>query len=196
MAYPQKGRGMTMRSLALSIIALVFPLQVFPALAQDENLPSEIEQYYEDYSFVAAFSTPGEQYRLMRFSSAEEVKEETGSERLSRVYAALERLRARELEADPQMALPPPEEWVKLYLTPQIITRSDTTVSLKVTGFRVSRDAVDELISEYEQRTRGAAPDPIPTEPGLMPLKDFHHWVQVGEHWYKEGHVLRKLPGV
>jgi hypothetical protein len=61
-----------------------------------ESLPVEIQDYYRDYNFVNAFSTPGERLVAMRRGDPED-------QRLSRVAAAMRRLAESVDEIDPKI---------------------------------------------------------------------------------------------
>ncbi|MDH5744330.1 MAG: hypothetical protein OEZ52_12340, partial [Candidatus Aminicenantes bacterium] len=96
-----------------AIIALAFILILpGPSLTKDRpasqslaSIPQQIAEFYEDYNFVASFSSPLEREKLIENFHREVLPEDIRSDRFNRVFRVMKTLYSRMVRFDPKMVI-------------------------------------------------------------------------------------------
>lgn len=177
-----------LRILAVACL-MIAPSWVLSASAQSKPVPPEVEQYIRANNFVAAFSTPEELHALSRYDDPEDVKQETGSERLGEVFARVRQVEALEIEVDPKMLMPKRPEREKsipgrILQVKKVHALGSDRMFVEVLAHRLEREAVTQLIAAYEE-----SDTPPEIEEALSRVateREVQEWVRVDGSWRKK----------
>lgn len=173
------GKRMTFLLTALAFMSIA----LYPS-----SIPPEISEFYEDYNFVASFSTPSERDTLIDCFSQEVLPDDIRTDRLDRVFGLMKKLYSRIARIDPEMVhhLGPRRPYIKYFfrselLDVQKVDQSGKKAVVEVRSYSVEPEFVQRYIQQYEASPRDE--DKIPTiEDYLQSLKD-------RVHSHKESHI-------
>jgi len=184
-------------------VVLLLLLVPSTAQAQSGEVPDSVQEFIEARNYAAAFSMTRERMELVAFSSSEEVREHTNSERLANVFERLLLIAERTLELDPGMIKrvgPEPQGAFGSAvpsLVPSALVEVESTIEtapnrlvVQVQAHRFLRDTNLELINGYT---------PDSTVPKLSPGQilgsgpQIMTWIQVGDTWMKRAGVVEAL---
>jgi hypothetical protein len=163
-------------------------------------LPSEISEFYEDYNFVASFSTPSERDMLIGYFSLEILPEEIRSERLNRVFRLMKKLHSRIARLDPKMMrhLGPRNQYIKYFFRSELleIKKVDTSgkkATVEILAYSLEPEFVNRYIQQYAQNQRE---EDVPSDEEriesvksqIIPKTEFHVWLFLDGNWMKAVH--------
>jgi hypothetical protein len=165
------------------------------------SLPPEISEFYEDYNFVASFSTPSERDSLIDCFSYEVLPEDIRTDRMNRVFRLMKKLYSRIARIDPQMVQPvgPRTRYIKYFfhtelLDVQKIDRSGKKAVVEILAYSVEPEFINRYIQQYE--TNQENEDGIPSnqeridsiKSRIVPRTEFHIWLYQNGQWMKAEH--------
>jgi len=173
-----------------------------PVLQPSPSIPPQIAEFYEDYNFVASFSTPSEREELIDLFARETLPDDLRSDRMNRVFRMMKELYSRMVRIDPKMVIPvgPRTQYIKYFFLPELldikkIDRSGEKAVVEVCAYSVGPEFVNRFISEYEENN-GEEKKMIPTEDERMglvkrsvfPRTEFHIWLLQDGKWMRAEH--------
>lgn len=165
------------------------------------SIPFQIAEFYEDYNFVASFSTPSEREELIGLFARETLPDDMGSDRMSRVFRMMKELYSRMVRIDPKMVIPigPSSQYIKYFFLPELldvrkVDRSDKKAVVEVCAYSVGPEFVNRFISEYEKN--GGEEEKLPPDDERMdlvkkrvfPRTEFHIWFLQDGKWMRAEH--------
>ena len=165
------------------------------------SIPPQIEEFYEDYNFVASFSTPPEREKLIEFFARESLPDDLKSDRMNRVFRMMKELYCRMVRIDPEMVIPfgPRTQYIKSFFLPELldvkkIDQSGEKTVVEVCAYSVGPEFVNRFISEYEQKN--GEDGEIPSEEerldlvkeNVFPRTEFHIWFIREGKWMRAEH--------
>ncbi len=122
------------------------------------SLPMEISEFYEDYNFVASFSTPLERETLIDSFSRKVLPEDIRTDRMNRVFRLMKKLYARIARIDPKMVqhVGPRKPYIKYFFHSELldikkIDRSRKKAVLEILTYTVEPEFVSRYIQQYEE---------------------------------------------
>jgi hypothetical protein len=165
------------------------------------SIPAEISEFYEDYNFVASFSTSSERETLIDCFSREVLPEDIRTDRLNRVFRLMKKLYSRIARIDPKMVqhVGPRKPYIKYFFHSELleikkIDRSDKKAVLEVLTYSVEPEFVNRYIRQYESNQ--GDDEEVPTDQEridsvksrAIPKTEFHIWLYQDGHWMKAEH--------
>jgi hypothetical protein len=162
------------------------------ASAPTASVPPEIKEYVTASNFVAAFSTPQERLALARYDAPEDVKRDTGSERLKAIFLRAHQLMKLDIQVDPDMNLPmhrervlmSPPGWLQIESVRSV---GDSRILIEMLVYRLDREAVAQFIASHEENE---TPPEIETAFRTAPHRMVQEWVRINGSWRKkEAHL-------
>ena len=161
-------------------------------------IPRQITEFYEDYNFVASFSTPAERERLINFFARERLPDDLSSERMNRIFRMMKELYSRMVRIDPEMVIPvgPRTQYIKYFFLPELldlkkVDRSGKKAVVEVCAYSVEPEFVERFISEYEQGS--GEEGEIPPEDERLDLVKKSAWARAEFHiwFFQDGKWMR-----
>jgi hypothetical protein len=161
-------------------------------------VPSQIAEFYEDYNFVASFSTPSEREKLIDFFPRENLPANLASSRMKRIFRVMKGLYSRMVRTDPKMVIPvgPRTQYIKYLFLPQLldirkINLSDKKAVVEVCAYSVEPAFVNRFISDYEEC--GGEEGKIPPDKEridavkktVVAQTEFHVWFLQNRKWMR-----------
>lgn len=184
------------------VFLLLFPgsvgLRNRPDSQSTSSIPPQIEEFYEDYNFVASFSTPSEREELIGLFARETLPNSLRSSRINRVFRMMKELYTHLFRIDPKMVNPymPRTQYIKYFFLPELldvkkINRSDKKTVVEVGAYFVEPEIVNRFIAEYEKDNGDE--EKIPSEKErlewlkktVVPTTEFHIWFLQGDKWMR-----------
>jgi hypothetical protein len=165
------------------------------------SIPLEISEFYEDYNFVASFSTPSERDTLIDCFSREVLPEDIRTDRMNQVFRLMKKLYSRIARIDPKMVqhAGPRKPYIKYFfhselLDIQKIDRSGKKAVVEILAYAVEPEFVNRYIQQYE--TNHDEEEKVPSDEEridsaksrIMPKTEFHIWLYQNGHWMKAEH--------
>lgn len=165
------------------------------------SIPPEISEFYEDYNFVASFSTPAERDTLIDCFSREILPDDIRSDRMNRVFRLMKKLYSRIARIDPKMVqhVGPKMKYVKYFFHSEFldvknIDRSGKKAVVETLAYSVEPEFVNRYIQQYEANQDNE--DGIPSNQDriesvrnrVMPKTEFHIWLYQDGQWMKAEH--------
>lgn len=183
--------------LTLFLIALVL---LFGGL-YPSSIPPEISEYYEDYNFIATFSTPSERDMLIDCFSEDALPEDIRTDRMNRIFRLMKRLYARIARIDPKMVqhVGPRKPYIKYFFHSELldikkIERSGKKAVVEILAYSVEPEFVSRYIQQYEA-SQDAEEKVPPVEERIesiqsrvIPKTEFHVWLYQNGSWMKAEH--------
>lgn len=186
----------------LTFLTIGIVLAKVPCYPTDSpsTLP-QISEFYEDYNFVATFSTPAERDVLIDHFAREALPEEIRNDRVNKVFRLMKKLYSRITRIDPGMVehMGPPNSAIKYFFNTELldvvkIDRSGEKAVVEVSAYRIGPEFVNRYIQQYE--TDGNGEKKIPSDEERIesvkgrsvPVKEFHIWLFRGGQWMKAEH--------
>ncbi len=172
-----------------------------PGFQPSTSISSQIAEFYEDYNFVASFSTPSEREELIGLFARETLPDDLSSDRMNRVFRMMKALYSRMVRIDPKMVIPvgPRTQYIKYFFLPELlevkkIDRSGKKAVVEVCAYSVGPEFVNRFISEYEENN--GEEEKIPPEDERMdlvkesvfPRTEFHIWFLQDGNWMRAEH--------
>ena len=181
-----------MKLFAHLLVVLLLALTVQHASAQQVDLHDDLDTYYRNHNVAFALSTSAERAGLAQYSSAAEAVRETGSERLGRVYRALQTSSSYLVAVDPGMVVSPDPKGVqeeadvpRLFEVEKVHRAAPNKMYVRVMGARLGPQDVLHFIRRFE----GESDDPPLEEEiarrGLVPHPEVHTWIKRDARWYR-----------
>jgi hypothetical protein len=165
------------------------------------SLPLEISEFYEDYNFVASFSTPSERDMLIECFSKEVLPEDIQSDRMNRVFRLMKKLYSQIMRIDPKMVqhVGPRKPHIKYFFKAELLDiqkmdRSGKKAVVEVLAYSVEPEFVSRYIRhiETDQDDEEKVPsdeDRIKTAKSrVLPKTEFHIWRHQNGRWMKADH--------
>jgi hypothetical protein len=165
------------------------------------SVPLEISEFYEDYNFVASFSTPEERDTLIGFFSQNVLPEDIQSDRMNRVFRLMKKLYSCITRIDPKMVqhVGPRIQYIKYFFRPELldmkkINRSGKKAVVEILAFSVEPEFVSRFIQQYEANQDEG--EKVPSEEErlasvknkIIPRTEFHTWLFQNGSWMKAEH--------
>ncbi len=194
-----------MKAMISSALVLIF---AYPGLSNGssifydfDSIPQQITDFYEDYNFVASFSTPSEREELIDNFEREFLPEETRSVRFNQVFRMMKRLFSRMVRYDPQMVIfhGARKATLKYFFNSELlearkIQRSDKKAVVEVLTYSVEPEFINRFIAQFNQNA--GEEDKIPSNEDRMqtvkseivPKIEFHIWYFQDGKWMKAEH--------
>jgi hypothetical protein len=165
------------------------------------SIPSEISEFYEDYNFVASFSTPGERDALIECFTSEILPEDIRTNRLSRVFHLMKKLHSRIVHIDPEMVqhVGPRRPYIKYFFRSELfdiqkVDQSGKKAVVEVRAYSVEPAFVHRYIQQYEANPNDEGKVPT-VEEYIESLKspvhlntEFHIWLFQDGRWMMAEH--------
>ena len=171
-------------------------LSLFPS-----SIPQEISEFYEDYNFVASFSTPSERDTLIDCFSHDILPEDIRTDRMNRVFRLMKKLYSNIARIDPEMVqfVGPRKQFIKYFFHPELleikkVDQSSKKAVVKIQAYSVGPEFVNRYIQQFESNQdegKKVAPDEerIESIKGLIvPRTEFHIWLYQNGRWMKAEH--------
>jgi len=164
------------------------------------STPPEISGFYEDYNFVASFSTPSERGLLIEYFSQDVLPDEIRSDRLSRVFRLMKKTYSRITRIDPKMVqhVGPRKQYIKYFFRSELleikkIQTSAKKATVEILAYSVEPEFVNRYIQQYDQDQEEIR---IPSDEELLesaknqiiPKTEFHIWLHLDGNWMKAAH--------
>lgn len=173
-------------------IGLLAALLVYAPVSRGQNvrLPSQLQEYYSAYNYAVAFSTPAERSALVRFSSAEVVRDSVGSERLARVYEYMQEVTTHEIEVDPGVFTDPDkprDEWYhssNLVRIHQVHQQADEGLIVEVTVYQLDEQDNLHFIEQMEDDDLKALGEQFRNST-IRTFTRYHQWTRSEGTWRK-----------
>ncbi len=162
--------------------------------------PPEISEFYEDYNFVASFSTPSERGILIGYFSQDVLPDEIRSDRLNRVFRRMKKTYSRITRIDPKMVqhVGPRKQYIEYFFRSELleIKKIDTSgkkATVEILAYSVEPEFVNKYIQQYDQDQEE---DRIPSneerlesaKSQIVPKTEFHIWLHQDGNWMKAAH--------
>ncbi len=170
-------------------------------IQSSSSIPPQISEFYEDYNFVASFSTPAEREELIGLFARETLPDSLRSDRMNRVFRMMKELYTCIFRIDPKMVNPlvPRTQYIKYFFLPELldikkIDRSDKKAVVEVCAYILESEFVDRFISAYEENN--GEEEMIPKEDERLdlvkrnayPRTEFHIWFLQDGKWMRAEH--------
>jgi hypothetical protein len=191
------------------IIALAFILILpGPSLTKDRPaskslapIPQQIAEFYEDYNFVASFSSPSEREKLIENFHREVLPEDIRSNRFNRVFRVMKTLYSRMVRFDPEMVIyvGPRKPYIKYFFNSELmelkkIEKSDKKAVVEVLSYSLEPEVINKFIIQFDENA--GEEDKIPSEEErvqtaksrVIPRVEFHIWYFQDGKWMKGEH--------
>ena len=187
--------------------ALVFMI-LRPGIAKDRHffqnppsVPLEITEFYEDYNFVATFSTPCERDTLIDCFSQKVLPEEIRTDRMNRVFRLMKKLFSQIARIDPKMVqhVGPRTPYIKYFFHTELldirkIDKSNKKAVVEILAYMVEPEFVSRYIQQYE--TNQDKEKKVPSDEDriesiqsrIAPKTEFHIWLYQNGRWMKAEH--------
>lgn len=194
-----KGKRLTCLMAALAFIILG------PGNAKDRHFfqnppsaPLDISEFYEDYNFVASFSTPSERDTLIDCFSQEVLPEDIRSDRMNRVFRLMKKLYSHIARIDPKMVqhVGPRTSFIKYFFRSELldvkkIDKSSKKAVVEILAYSVDPEFVSRYIRQYE--TNQDEEKKVPSDEvriksvqsRIVPKTEFHIWLYQNGRWLK-----------
>jgi hypothetical protein len=165
------------------------------------SMPSQIAEFYEDYNFVASFSTPAEREKIIDNFEREFLPVDIRSERFNQVFRMMKRLYSRMMRFDPKMMIyhGPRKAYIKYFFNSELlearkVERSDKKAVVEVLTYSVEPEFINRFIVQFNES--GGEEDKIPSNEDrvktvkskIIPKIEFHIWYFQDGTWMKAEH--------
>ncbi len=176
------------------MVALVFMvLSLSPS-----SIPPEISEFYEDYNFVASFSTPSERDTLINCFSQDVLPEDIRTDRMNRVFRLMKKLYSRIARIDPEMVqhVGPRTPYIRYFFHSELldikkIERSSKKAAVEILTYSIEPEFVSRYIQQYE--TNQDEEKKVPSDEEriesaknrIIPKTEFHIWLYQNGLWMK-----------
>jgi len=165
------------------------------------SMPSQIAEFYEDYNFVASFSTPAEREKIIDNFEREFLPEDIKSARFNQVFRMMKKLYSRMLRFDPKMVIyhGPRKAYIKYFFNSELlearkVERSDKKAVVEVLNYSVEPEFVNRFINQFNKNA--GEEDKIPSneervktvKSKIIPRVEFHIWYFQDGTWMKAEH--------
>jgi len=172
-----------------------------PCLYDFTSIPQQIVEFYEDYNFVASFSTPAEREKLIDNFEREVLPGDIRSERFNQVFRMMKRLYSRMMRFDPKMPIyhGSRKAAIKYFFNSELletreIERSDKKAVVEVLSYSVEPEFVNRFIDQFNENAGDE--DKIPSvgdrvntvKSKIIPRVEFHIWYLQDGKWMKAEH--------
>ncbi len=172
-----------------------------PASQSLASFPQQIEEFYEDYNFVASFSTHSERDQLIDNFHREVLPEDIRSHRFNRVFRVMKTLYSRIVRFDPEMVIyvGPRKSYIKYFFDSELmelkkIEKSDKKAVVEVLSYSLEPEVVHKFIIQYDDNE--GEEDKIPSDEErvqaaksrVIPRVEFHIWYFQDGKWLKAEH--------
>ena len=179
------------------MVALVF----MASNLSPSSIPPEISEFYEDYNFVASFSTPSERDTLIDCFSQDVLPEDIRTDRMNRVFRLMKKLYSRIVRIDPKMVrhVGPRAPYIKYFFHSELldikkIDQSSKKAVVEVLAYSVEPEFVNRYIQQYETLQDKEKKVPSDKEriesvkSRIIPKTEFHIWLYQNGRWMKAEH--------
>lgn len=165
------------------------------------SMPTQIAEFYEDYNFVASFSTPTEREEIIDNLEREVLPEDIKSERVNQVFRMMKKLCSRIIRIDPKMVIyhGPRRAYIKYFFNSELlearkIKGSHKKAVVEVMAYSVEPEFVNRFIEQFDENA--GKEDKIPSDEERMktvkskiiPKTEFHIWYFQDGAWMKAEH--------
>jgi hypothetical protein len=183
--------------MRLTCFTAVFMSMVL-SLSSSSILP-EISKFYEDYNFVASFSTPSERDTLIDCFSRDILPEDIRTDRMNRVFRLMKKLYTNIARIDPEMIMGPRTMFIKYFFHPELmeikkIEQSSEKAVVEIQAYSVDPEFVNRYIQQFESNQdeeKKVTPDEERIESikgRIVPRTEFHIWLFQNGKWMKTEH--------
>lgn len=187
-------RGKRLTSFSVALVFMVLSLS-------PSSIPPEISEFYEDYNFVASFSTPSERDTLIDCFSQEVLPEDIQTDRMNRVFRLMKKLYSRITRIDPKMVqhVGPRTPYIRYFFHSELldikkIDRTSEKAVVEILAYSVEPEFVSRYIQQYE--TNQDEEKEVPSEEEriesvksrIVPKTEFHIWLYQNGRWMKAEH--------
>lgn len=189
----------------ISLMAALAFMILRPGIAKDRHffqnspsIPLEIAEFYEDYNFVASFSTPSERDTLIDCFSQEILPEDIRTDRINRVFRLMKKLYSRIARIDPEMVqhVGPRTSYIKYFFNSELlvikkIDNSSKKAVVEILAYSVDPEFVNRYIRQYETNQDEEKKVPSDEEriesvhSRIVPKTEFHIWLFQNGRWVK-----------
>lgn len=190
--------------ITISMTALVFMIsgtglaQGFAHSQNSPSVPPEIAEFYEDYNFVASFSTPAERDILIDHFSTDALPDDLCSNRMNRVFRLMKKLYSKITRIDPEMVVHvgPKKSAIKYFFNAELldikkVDRSGKKAVVEISSYSLEPEFVSRYIKQYEAVQDGE--EEVPSEEErieflknhITPKTEFHIWLYQNGSWSK-----------
>jgi hypothetical protein len=194
-----------MSIMIASVLVLIFSYPGHsngsPCLYDFTSMPRQIAEFYEDYNFVASFSTPAEREILIDNFARELLPADIRSSRFNQVFRMMKRLFSRMMRFDPEMVVyqGPRKAYIKYFFNSELlearkVERSDKKAVVEVLTYSVEPEFVNRFIDQFNENA--GEEDKIPSneermktvKSKIIPKVEFHIWYFQDGTWMKAEH--------
>lgn len=179
------------------MVALVFMVLSLSS----SSIPPEISEFYEDYNFVASFSTPSERDKLIDCFSQDVLPEDIRTDRMNRVFRLMKKLYFRIARIDPKMVqhVGPRTPYIRYFFHSELlyikkIDRSSQKAAVEILAYSIEPEFVSRYIQQYETNQDEEKRVPSDEEriesvkSRIVPKTEFHIWLYQNGLWMKAEH--------
>jgi hypothetical protein len=172
-----------------------------PLFLNPVSLPLEISEFYEDYNFIASFSTPSERDVLIDCFSKEVLPEDIRTDRMNRVFRLMKKLYSQIMRIDPKMVqhVGPRKPYIKYFFKAELLDiqkmdRSGKKAVVEILAYTVEPEFVTRYIRQMETDQDGEEKIPSDEErikiakSRVLPKTEFHIWMHQNSRWMKAEH--------
>jgi hypothetical protein len=199
---------MSRKSMGLMIASALVLIFFYPCLSNGSlslydfsSMPPQIAEFYEDYNFVASFSTPAEREKLIDNFEKEILPKDIRSARCNQVFRMMKKLLSRVMRIDPEMVIfrGPHKASIKYFFNSELletrkIERSDKKAVVEVLTYSVEPEFINRFIAQFNENA--GEEDQIPSNEDrlktvkskIIPKVEFHIWYFQNGTWMKAEH--------
>lgn len=165
------------------------------------SVPPRISEFYEDYNFVASFSTLSERDTLIDCFSHDILPEDIRTDRMNRVFRLMKKLYSNIARIDPEMVqfVGPRKQFIKFFFHPELleikkIDQSSKKAVVEIQAYSVGPEFVNRYIQQFEsnqdeEKKVASDEERIESIKGLIvPRTEFHIWLYQNGRWMKAEH--------
>jgi hypothetical protein len=164
-------------------------------------LPLEISEFYEDYNFIASFSTASERDVLIDCFSEEILPEDIRTDRMNRLFRLMKKLYSQMVRIDPKMVqrVGSRKPYIRYFFKAELLDiqkmdRSGKKAVVEVLAYSVEPEFVSRYIQRLETDQDGEEKVPSDREriktakSRVLPKTEFHIWMHQNGRWMKAEH--------
>jgi hypothetical protein len=199
---------MDRNSMGVMIASALILIFSYPGLSNERSclydfpsMPPQIAEFYEDYNFVASFSTSAEREMLIENFTREVLPKDIRSARFNRVFRMMKRLFSRVMRFDPEMEVyrGPRKAYIKYFFNSELlearkVERSDKKAVVEVLTYSVEPEFINRFISQFNENA--GEEDKIPSNEDrvktvksrIIPKVEFHIWYFQDGTWMRAEH--------
>ena len=165
------------------------------------SIPPRISEFYQNYNFVASFSTPSERDTLIDCFSQDILPEDIRTDRMNRVFRLMKILYSSIARIDPKMVqyVGSRTPYIRYFFHSELleikkIDQSSEKAVVEILAYSVGPEFVSRYIQQFESNQDEEKKVPSDEEriesvkSRIVPRTEFHIWLFQNGQWMKAEH--------